>query len=229
MSDPQALPRYLQVSDMLLRDIAAGRLIEGERLHPERDMAAQYGISVGTLRKALADLTDKGHLERRQGSGNYVRHTRDAGGVYAFFRLELVGGGGHPSASGLSVDLLDKPGDAPEFGPSPQAWRMRRQRSLGGIPAVIEEIWLDARWADAVALGDLDGSLYWFYRTRLGLMIARAEDRVGVDPMPGWGGLLPPGAPCGFVERLSWDQNGARAEYSRNWFDPGIVRYVSRM
>jgi len=229
MSDPQALPKYLQVSDMLLRDIAVGRLIEGERLHPERDMAAQYGISVGTLRKALADLSDKGHLERRQGSGNYVRHTRDAGGVYAFFRLELIGGGGHPSATGISVDLLNKPTDAPEFGPSPQAWRMRRLRALGGTPAVLEEIWLDACWADSVTLGDLDGSLYQFYRTRLGLMISRAEDFVSVAAMPGWGGLLAPGAVCGFVERVSWDQHGARAEYSRNWFDPGVARYASRM
>jgi len=184
---------------------------------------------VGTLRKALADLTDKGHLERRQGSGNYVRHTRDAGGVYAFFRLELVGGGGHPSARGLSVDLLDKPEGAPDFGPSLRGWRMRRLRLLGGTPAVAEEIWLDAAWADSVTLSDLDGSMYRFYHSRLGLNITRAEDQVGVDVLPDWGGLGPAGVPCGFVERLSWDQNGERAEYSRNWFDHKVARYVSRM
>ena len=42
---------------MLIRDIAAGRLSEGERLPPEREMAAELGIAVGTLRQALADLT----------------------------------------------------------------------------------------------------------------------------------------------------------------------------
>jgi GntR family transcriptional regulator len=106
---------------------------------------------------------------------------------------------------------------------------MRRLRALGGVPAVLEEIWLDARWAGAMSLGDLDGSLYQFYGTRLGLRITRAEDHVGVAPMPDWGGLLPHGTPCGFIERLSWDQHGARAEYSRNWFDPNVARYVSRM
>lgn len=229
MSEPQSLPKYLQVSDMVLRDIAAGRLIEGERLRPERDMAAELGISVGTLRKALADLAGKGHLERRQGSGNYVRHTRGEGGIYAFFRMELVGGGGQPSARGIDVALLDKPADAPDFGPAPQAHRIRRCRSLGGTPAVIEEIWLDASWAGHITHDDIEGSLYHFYQTRLGLRISRAEDRVGVASMPGWGGLLPVGTPCGFVERLSWDQNGTRAEYSRNWFDPAVARYVSRM
>ena len=34
-----ALPLYVQISELLIRDIAAGRLIDGERLPPERDMA----------------------------------------------------------------------------------------------------------------------------------------------------------------------------------------------
>ncbi|WP_108484013.1 GntR family transcriptional regulator [Oceaniglobus ichthyenteri] len=229
MTDPNALPLYLQLSDLVLREIAMGRLVEGQRLQPERDMAAAYGVSVGTLRKALADLTQKGHLERRQGSGNYVRSTRKAGGVYGFFRLELIGGGGQPSPKGISVDLMDKPAAAPDFGPSAQGFRMRRQRALGDVPAVAEEIWIDAQWATEIALGDLDGALYHYYQTRLGLRITRAEDHVGVGAMPDWGGLMTPGAPCGFIERVAWDQNGNRAEYSRNWFDPTVAVYVSHM
>ena len=57
---PTALPLYVQISELLIRDIAAGRLIDGERLPPEREMAEELGISIGTLRKALADLTQKG-------------------------------------------------------------------------------------------------------------------------------------------------------------------------
>lgn len=232
MPDPIAQPLYLQVADMLLRDIAAGRLLEGERLAPERGMAAAHGISVGTLRKALADLTAKGHLERRQGSGNYVRHTRDPGAMYAFFRLERVSGGGLPTAEGLEVRRLPKPVDAPDFGPSDTAFRIRRIRSLGAVPCVAEEIWLDGGWSDTVDIADISGSLYHFYTTRLGLRIARAEDRVGVGAMPAWGASrigTAEGAPCGLVERVSWDQHGTRAEFSRSWFDHGKARYVSRM
>ncbi|WP_102108533.1 GntR family transcriptional regulator [Oceaniglobus roseus] len=231
MPDPNSLPLYRQVSDILLRDIAAGRLLEGERLRPEREMAASYRVSVGTLRKALADLTARGHLERRQGSGNYVRHTRGVGGVYAFFRLDLLGGGGRPTAEGLDVRRMAKPADAPEFGPSSEAHRIRRIRSLSDIPCVAEEIWLDASWAEEVTGEDIAGALYLFYASRLGLRIARAEDRVGIGEMPDWGTAAGPaaGAPCGFVERISWDQHGQRAEYSRSWFDPSKARYVARM
>jgi len=72
-------------------------------------MAAELGISVGTLRKALGDLSEKGMLERVQGSGNYVRHRTDVASVYALFRLELLGGGGLPTARVLTVDRLEVP------------------------------------------------------------------------------------------------------------------------
>ncbi|TGU44074.1 GntR family transcriptional regulator, partial [Mesorhizobium sp. M00.F.Ca.ET.186.01.1.1] len=94
---------------MLIREIAAGRMIEGEKLPPERDMAAGLGIAVGTLRKALGDLERKGLLSRIQGSGNYVRSQPDVASVYAMFRLELLEGGGRPTARVLSVDRLAKP------------------------------------------------------------------------------------------------------------------------
>ena len=41
------LPLYLQVAELVVRDIAAGRLIDGERLPPEREMAAQVGGRYG--------------------------------------------------------------------------------------------------------------------------------------------------------------------------------------
>ena len=70
--DKTALPKYVQTAELLIREIAAGRLPDGARLKPERDMAVDLGVSVGTLRKALDDLTEKGLLDRVQGSGNYI-------------------------------------------------------------------------------------------------------------------------------------------------------------
>ena len=103
MSDTHALPKYVQISELLIRDIQAGRLVDGERLPPERDMAANLGISVGTLRKSLEELTALGLLDRVQGSGNYICAQEDTQSVYAFFRVELIEGGGLPTAELLSV------------------------------------------------------------------------------------------------------------------------------
>lgn len=227
MSDRHALPLYVQISELLIRDIQAGRLADGERLPPERDMAVQMGTSVGTLRKSLADLAEKGLLERRQGSGNYVRYGASPGAVYSFFRLELAEGGGLPTAEILSLDLLPKPSDYPEFGEGAEAYRIRRLRRLSGKVAAVEEIWLDATLAPGLAKEDLVESLYLYYRDRLGFWVQRVEDRVGVGWAPDWSSAL--FGALGKVDRVSWDQLGRRVEVSRTWFDPDVARYISRM
>lgn len=227
-----ALPMHQKVSEMLIREIAAGRMIEGEKLPPERDMAAGLGIAVGTLRKALGDLERKGLLSRIQGSGNYVRSQPDVASVYSMFRLELLEGGGLPTARVLSVDRLAKPTDLPVFGSSSEAHRIRRLRSLGGKPAALEEIWLDGSRAETVAIEELSDSLYLYYRKALGIWILRAEDRVGVGQVPGWAPPefgLAPSAAAGFIERTGWMQDGVSAEFSRTWFDHGVARYVARL
>ena len=153
MTDPSALPKYQQAAELLIRDIAAGRLSDGERLPPEREMAAGLDLSVGTLRKALAELEAQGLLERIHGSGNYIRHRADASGIYAFFRLELPDGGGLPTAEILSIDLMVKPSDLPQIGSGRSAHRIRRLRRLNDMPAAVEEIWLDgARAAGLLSL-----------------------------------------------------------------------------
>ena len=89
---PGRLPLYVQVSEMLAREIQAGIFPDGSKLAPEREMAQELEISVGTLRKALLDLTEKGLLERIQGSGNYVRNASDARTIYGFFQWRAYPG-----------------------------------------------------------------------------------------------------------------------------------------
>ena len=108
-----ALPKYVQISELLIREISAGRLLVGERLPPEREMASDLNTSVGTLRKSLKELELKGLLERVQGSGNYIRHGDIDESVYAMFRLELLSGGGLPRADILNVRNLEKPINLP--------------------------------------------------------------------------------------------------------------------
>ena len=178
-----ALPLYIQLSELIIREINAGRLLEGERLPPEREMAKQYGTSVGTLRKALADLETKGLLRRVQGTGNYIQKAQTPTGLYAMFRLELPQGGGLPSAKVLSVDVCDKPADVPHFGKSSFATRIRRLRYLNDDPIALEEIWLDAA-VGTLSAAVLTDSLYQTYLKHLNFWVTRAEDRdqlEGVD------------------------------------------------
>ena len=217
---------------MLIREICAGHLIDGARLPPERSMAEELGVAVGTLRRALAILEEKGLLQRVQGSGNYVSARPMVESVYSFFRLELADGGGLPTARILEVSKRQKSADAPPFGDSKFALRIRRIRALDGIPVALEEIWLDERFVQTLRSQDLGDSLYYFYKKALGLVISRIEDRVTFRHVPDWapeGFALTPGTPAGFIERLSFDQNNQAAEYSKTWFDPVQSRYTIRL
>lgn len=232
MSDRHALPLYLQISEMLIREINAGRLADGQRLPPERDYAAQLGISVGTLRKALGDLAEKGLVERIQGSGNYIRARADVQSVYAFFRVELLEGGGLPTAELLDVDRVAKPDDLPAFGRSDGALRIRRLRRLNGQPAILEEIWLDVAYAPALSRKDLSESLYLTYREKLGLWITGAEDRMSVAPVPDWAPAsygLAPGTLTLLATRVSVSREGERVEVSRGYIDTTVATYVARL
>ncbi len=225
-----ALPKYVQISEMLIRDIAAGRLSDGTRLPPEREMAEQLGIAVGTLRKALDVLAGKGLLERIHGSGNYVRAKADVPSIYSFLRIERVGGGGLPTAEVLSIDRMAAPEGAGFR--AVDGFRFRRLRFMDKVPAAMEEIWLDGAVTEAVDEAAVSESLYHYYSQALGLVITGAEDRVSLAPAPDWVDPrfgLTAGQMAGYIERSGRDRTGQIVEFSRTWFDPNQIIYVSRL
>lgn len=225
---------------MLAREIQAGILLDGTRLPPEREMAEKFGVAMGTLRKALLDLSDKGMLERVQGSGNYVRHHQDvsdaaiAKTIYGFFRLELISGGGLPTAEVVSVSKVKKPVHIVDIGKSTHGHRIRRLRRLNGIDAAIEEIWIDSAQKSSISKQELHDSLYLFYKEKLEFWISRVEDSVSAERLPSWrpAGFGSTSAKTndiwGYIERASYDQTNTCVEYSKTWFDPGTTRFISR-
>ena len=228
-----ALPLYMQISELLSREIAAGIWPDGTRLPTEANLASHLGVAVGTLRKSLADLEDKKLLERIQGSGTYVRKRAKTGSIYEFLHLELKSGAGLPTAQILSLDKLANPNFLPRFGDgsSEQAWRVRRLRYLGKTPAALEEIWFDARHAENIDIESMPEAMHLFYRQDLNFWISRVEDSVSAAPCPDFAPSDSPfreGMPLGYVERISWGNADTVEEFSRNWFDPQTVAYVAR-
>ena len=68
-------PKYRQVYDALLQQIRAGMAV-GQRLPSEADLVRQFGASRITVGRALRDLQVAGLIERRAGSGSFVRAPR---------------------------------------------------------------------------------------------------------------------------------------------------------
>jgi GntR family transcriptional regulator len=68
------LPVYFQIAIDVRRRIADGEWPTGHRIAPELTLAREYDVSRVTVRQAIAELVKDDLLERRRGSGTYVRH-----------------------------------------------------------------------------------------------------------------------------------------------------------
>lgn len=68
------------VTERLKRAILSGVYPPGTRLPPEREMAANWGVTRGTARSALQRLVQSGLVESRQGSGTRVAEYVESSG-----------------------------------------------------------------------------------------------------------------------------------------------------
>ncbi len=104
-------PKYRQVYDALLRQITAGRVGPAGRLPSEAELVQQFGASRITIARALRELQLAGLVDRRAGSGTYVRQARASGRPLAlgalmpdFGEVEIFGP--------ISRGMLEAPGRA---------------------------------------------------------------------------------------------------------------------
>ena len=61
-----------QVAEQIQHIIVQGRLKEGDRLPPERDMAEKLGVSRAVIREATKVLQERGLVKVLTGNGTYV-------------------------------------------------------------------------------------------------------------------------------------------------------------
>lgn len=81
-------PLYEQVADRLRLFINAQRLEPGDRLMPERELAARLGVSRTSVRQALTALRAQGLVEIRHGEGIYL--LRSPGDLIRSLASEIV-------------------------------------------------------------------------------------------------------------------------------------------
>ncbi len=65
--------KYRQIADELLADITAGRFQPTGRLPSETQLVRRFDVSRPTAARALRELQNQGLIERRAGSGTFVR------------------------------------------------------------------------------------------------------------------------------------------------------------
>jgi GntR family transcriptional regulator len=153
-SDTSSLPvpLYEHVKRQIAETILVGELSPGTVLPSEVALAARFGVAVGTMRRALADLTTDGMLMRRRKTGTVVTGRAPQHSLRFFFQyFRLHGEDGSLQRSVPEVlSVVLRPADAEEAALFAEPIGepllcLHRTRRVGGVPVMHSRIRLVAR------------------------------------------------------------------------------------
>ena len=175
-------PLYRQVKDVLVRRIADGVWAAGGALPSEPDLAADLGVSHGTVRKALDELAAENLVVRRQGKGTYVARHDEERILFQFFKLiPDAGGRRFPDSRILGVEVREADADATRILNLRKGARVvaiERVRMLADTVCIYERIVLPKALFPGIEKRDLPNNLYELYRAEFAVTIARATERL---------------------------------------------------
>ncbi len=232
----QRLPRYQRVRDHIAEQIAAKTLLPGEAIPTEAELAASHGVAVGTVRKAMDALLAEGLVERHQGRGTFVRRPNFKSSLFRFFRHQgRAGEQAVPESRLLKRETRatcpPQVADALQLSRQAQAIRLSRLRLAGGVPFLLEDIWLaHARFSRLLTAteAEMGPLLYPAYERICGEVVARAEETLTVGTADKAAASLlgiEPGAPVVKIDRLAFGFDGNPLEWRRTHGVAATFRY----
>lgn len=213
-SSPSFQPLYQQIKALITQRLIAGEWAPGVAIPSEMDLAARFGVSQGTVRKAIDELAAENILNRRQGKGTFVATHNEDKVKLRFLRLVAADGSKElldnqlltcerSKAAANVARMLDiRTGSA--------VISVNRLLVFSGKPLILDRIVLPAapfKGVTADKINAFNGSMYRMYETQLGIRMVRAEERltaVGADAEVASILGLRLGTPLLSIERVSY-------------------------
>lgn len=96
-------PAYRKIADRLAHSIQSGQLRTGDAVPSERELAANFDVSLMTARHALQELTSEGLLIRRPNVGTFVAPPKIHFNKLTSFTEEMLSRGYTPESRVLST------------------------------------------------------------------------------------------------------------------------------
>ena len=235
--DRDGPPAYAQIIERVEAAVRRGELSAGDRLPPERRLAADLGVSRMTLRQALAALEARGLVTRAtgRGGGTFVsspKLERDLGafaGLSEQLRRQNVTAGARV-LSAVEVPAGEAVAEALELDAGDPVGEIVRVRLADREPLALERSSFSlARFPGLLDL-DLTGSLYDVLAEHYGEPPTHAVERLE----PVLAGELEAealevlvGAPLMLVERTAYAAGGVAVEFARDLFRGDRTRVVA--
>jgi GntR family transcriptional regulator len=238
-TSPTFSPLYRQIKNLIVNALESGEWRPGEAIPSEIELAARYGVSQGTVRKAIDEMAAENLVLRRQGKGTFVASHNDPRAFFRFLRLQAISGeigvsrsvplecwrakAGQEAARVLGLKLA-----APII-------VIRRVLEFSAKPVVVDEIYLPGDAFGTLTLDMLkewQGSLYSLFEAQFGVRMVRAEERLRAVPADRTSAELlhvAEGSPLLSVERVSFTYGDRPMEWRRGLYSTAEHCYVNEL
>ena len=219
----RSLPLYRHVTRQILHALAHSEWAPGEVIPSEKQLCVRFGVSVGTLRKAIDELVTENILIRHEGRGTFVAtHARNQH-MFRFFNIvrqdnvknypsvQLIHFR-HARADKLAAEKL-------RLAPRAAVIQFTNLLCPNDEPTLLDDITLPEALFAGMTEAQLQArpnTLYDFYQRSFGLNVIRIEERLRAaaagrthaGPL-----CIPMGAPLLQIHRLAFSYNDQVIEY----------------
>ncbi len=222
---PSFRPLYDQIKILLTQSLIAGEWKPGEAIPSEIELATRFGVSQGTVRKAIDALAAESILIRKQGKGTFVAtHTAPA---YQYRFLRMMPDSGekiHPTTRFVDLRRVKASADvahALTLKAGAPLTNVRRVLVFGAQPLILDEVSIPSALVPGLTLEKIEeskGSIYGFFETVYGLRMIRAEERlraVSADAFTAQQLKVKVGTPLLCVDRIAFTYGDKPVEWRR--------------
>jgi len=182
---PLATPLYKELKRQMMAALVDGEWRPAEAIPAERRLSERFGVSIGTVRKAIDELVAENILIRQQGRGTYVAsHNRDRLLFYFFHVVPESGAKQYPEVrlAAFGKGKADRAqADALGIAAGEAVLRIRNLLSLGGGPLIVDDITLAvARFPGLTErqFRDRPSTIYNLFQEAFGISVVKTRERL---------------------------------------------------
>ncbi|MDB5772240.1 MAG: GntR family transcriptional regulator [Burkholderiales bacterium] len=229
------LPLYKEVQRQIMSALAAGEWEPGAAIPAEKHLCTRFGVSMGTLRKAIDELVAENILVRHQGRGTFVALHNRGPHLFRFFNVVAHDGKrSYPqlTLAGFAKVKADKVTcDKLGLASGARTFFFTNLRSLNDEPVLVDEIRLPEALFPGMTeahVRDRPSTLYNLYQVDYGINVIRIEERVRATLASDAHARLldiKPGLPLLQIHRVAYSYNDQPIEYRVSYVNTEHYEY----
>lgn len=232
-------PAYQVIKRRIIQALSEGVYPAGSVLPAEKVLASEFGVSIGTLRKAVDELVADGILIRQQGRGTFVaQHDNDRLLYYFFHIVRHDGRKVTPKVQLVSFKTAKASRDQAgklRLTVGDKIFQVTNLLSLDGEPVLMDVISIEAARFKGLTQQQFAGrpsSIYNLYQTGFDQTVVKASERLRATAATSLQSELlnvPVGSPLLCIRRLALGFHDDPIEWRESFVCTERYEYFSEL